>query len=150
MQTREHLADFIMEFIGQVTPLQFLNLQQPAGQGSQSFRLIAYFGVRPLPLVPRARVAGVRERLRADGSLDTPLDEASVREGVGRLTAQNVEGLVVSLLHSYRNAAHERQTRSLAERAAPGLPVSISSDVWPQAREYERTAHGPKFPAPKP
>ena len=61
-------------------------------------------GVRPLPLVPRARVAEVRERLRADGSLDTPLDEASVRDGAQRLVAQGVEGLVVSLLHSYRNA----------------------------------------------
>jgi len=97
-------------------------------------------GARPLPLVPRARVAEVRERLRADGSLDTPLDEASVREGAQRLVAQGVEGLVVSLLHSYRNAAHERQTKTVAEHVAPGLPVSISSDVWPQAREYERTA----------
>ena len=57
-----------------------------------------------------------------------------------RLAAQGVEGLVVSLLHAYRNAAHERQARALAETAAPGLPVSTSSDVWPQAREYERTA----------
>jgi len=97
-------------------------------------------GARPLPLVPRARVAEVRERLRADGSLDTPLDEASVRDGAARLTGQGVEGLVVSLLHAYRNAAHERGTKSIVEKTAPGLPVSISSEVWPQSREYERTA----------
>src|SRR5215813_7163915 len=72
-------------------------------------------GARPLPLVPRARVAEVRERLRADGRIDTPLDEASVREAVTRLAAQGVEGLVVSLLHAYRNAVHERATKSIVE-----------------------------------
>jgi N-methylhydantoinase A len=97
-------------------------------------------GSRPLPLIPRARVAEVRERLRADGSVDTPLDDASVGEATRRLAGHNVEGLVISLLHAYRNPAHERQARAGAEAATPGLPVSISSEVWPQAREYERTA----------
>jgi N-methylhydantoinase A len=97
-------------------------------------------GVRPLPLVPRARVAEVRERLRADGRVDTPLVEDSVREGTRRLAGQDVEGLVVSLLHAYRNPAHERQARTVAEATVPGLPVSLSAEVWPQAREYERTA----------
>jgi len=97
-------------------------------------------GSRPLPLIPRARVAEVSERLRADGSVDTPLDEGSVRDAVRRLAGQNVEGLVISLLHAYRNPAHERRARTIAEAAAPGVPVSISADVWPQAREYERTA----------
>ena len=97
-------------------------------------------GSRPLPLIPRARVAEVRERLRADGSVDTPLDEGSVRDAVRRLAGQNVEGLVISLLHAYRDPAHERRARTIAEAAAPGVPVSISADVWPQAREYERTA----------
>jgi len=97
-------------------------------------------GSRPLPLIPRARVAEVRERLRADGGVDTPLDEGSVGDAVRRLAGQNVEGLVVSLLHAYRNPAHERRARTIAEAAAPGVPLSISADVWPQAREYERTA----------
>jgi N-methylhydantoinase A len=97
-------------------------------------------GARPLPLIPRARVAEVIERLRADGSVDTPLDEASVAEAVGRLAARDVEGLVVSLLHAYRNPDHERRARAIAEAVAPALPVSTSSEVWPQAREYERTA----------
>jgi len=97
-------------------------------------------GSRPLPLIPRARVAEVRERLRADGSIDTPLDEGGVGDAVRRLAGQDVESLVVSLLHAYRNPAHERRARTIAEAAAPGVPVSISADVWPQAREYERTA----------
>ena len=97
-------------------------------------------GSRPLPLIPRSRVAEVSERLRADGKVDTPLDEGSVRDAVRHLVGQDVEGLVVSLLHAYRNPAHERQVRAIAETAAPGLPVSTSAEVWPQAREYERTA----------
>src|SRR5262245_591130 len=99
-------------------------------------------GARTPPLIPRARVAEVRERLRADGAVDTPLDEASVRDAARHLTraGHSVEGLVISLLHSYRRPAHEQQARSVAEAAVPGLPVTASSDVWPQAREYERTA----------
>ena len=97
-------------------------------------------GARPLPLIPRERVAEVRERLRADGRVDTPLDEGSVRDAVSRLAGLGVEGLVVALLHAYRDPAHERHTRTVAEKSAAGLPVTTSSDVWPQAREYERTA----------
>jgi N-methylhydantoinase A len=97
-------------------------------------------GARPLPLIPRERVAEVRERLRADGRVDTPLDEASVREAARRLAGLNVEGLVVSLLHAYRDPAHERRARALAGASVGSLPVTASSDVWPQAREYERTA----------
>src|SRR5215468_9988975 len=99
-------------------------------------------GARTPPLIPRARVAEVRERLRADGTVDTPLDEGSVRDAVQHLarTGQNVEGLVISLLHSYRRPAHEQRARAIAEATVPGLPVTASSDVWPQAREYERTA----------
>src|SRR5215470_6809923 len=59
-------------------------------------------GARPLPLIPRQRVAEVRERLRADGRVDTPLDEGSVRDAVRHLLDQGIEGLVVSLIHAYR------------------------------------------------
>ena len=97
-------------------------------------------GARPLPLIPRERVAEVRERLRANGRVDTPLDESSVRDAVSRLAGLGVEGLVVSLLHAYRDPAHERRTRAIAEATAAHLPVTTSGDVWPQAREYERTA----------
>ena len=97
-------------------------------------------GSRPLPLIPRARVAEVRERLRADGSARHAARRGQRAGRRARLVAQGVEGLVVSLLHAYRNPAHERQARAIAETAAPGLPVSTSADVWPQAREYERTA----------
>ena len=97
-------------------------------------------GSRPLPLVPRACVAEVRERLRADGSVDTPLDGASVQDAVRRLADAGVEGLVISLLHAYHDPAHEKQASAIAAAAAPGMPVSTSAEVWPQAREYERTS----------
>jgi len=95
---------------------------------------------RPLPLIPRARVVEIRERLLADGTVDIPLDEAQVVEAVRRLRAGGIEGLVVSFLHAYRNPAHEARAKALAAAEAPELPVSTSSEVWPQAREYERTA----------
>src|SRR5215468_2283503 len=97
-------------------------------------------GGRPDPLIPRARVAEVRERLRADGRVDTPLDEASVAAAARALAGQGAEGLVVSLIHAYRDPTHERRARAAAEAAVPGLPVSTSHEVWPEAREYERTA----------
>ena len=75
-------------------------------------------GVRPLPLVPRARVAEVRERLRADGSLDTPLDEASVRDGAQRLVAPGRRGarrLAAALVSQRRaRAADEDAGRACA------------------------------------
>jgi N-methylhydantoinase A len=97
-------------------------------------------GGRIEPLVPRARVAEVRERLRADGRVDTALDEASVADASRRLVERGAEGLVISLIHAYRDPTHERRARVVAERAAPGVPVIASHEVWPEAREYERTA----------
>ncbi len=131
-RTGARLGLLVTEGFRDVLELQRLRLTNP-------FDL---HGSRPLPLIPRARVAEVRERLRADGRVDTPLDEAGVREATQQLTrtGQSVEGLVISLLHSYRDPAHERQAQAIAEAAVPGLPVTASSDVWPQAREYERTA----------
>ena len=57
-----------------------------------------------------------------------------------RLADQGAEGLVISLIHAYRDPSHERRARAVAEAAAPGVPVSTSHEVWPEAREYERTA----------
>ena len=99
------------------------------------------YGGRPEPLIPRARVAEVGERLRADGAVDTPLDEAGVSEARSAARASRASrGSSISFLHAYRDASHERRARALAERAAPGVPVSASHEVWPQTREYERTA----------
>ena len=129
-RTGARLGLLVTEGFSDVLELQRLRLPNP-------FDLD---GARPQPLVPRARVAEVRERLRADGRVDTPLDEDGVVAAVRHLLGQGVEGLVVSLLHAYRDPAHERRARTIAARVAPALPVSTSAEVWPQAREYERTA----------
>ncbi|MGI4985018.1 MAG: hydantoinase/oxoprolinase N-terminal domain-containing protein, partial [Janthinobacterium lividum] len=94
---------------------------------------------RPTPLIPRDRVFGVVERLAADGTEETPVDAASVLDAVRGMQAAGCEGVVVSLLHSYRNPVHEQQVKALIERAVPGLFVSCSHEIWPIIREYERT-----------
>ncbi|HUA55078.1 MAG TPA: hydantoinase/oxoprolinase family protein [Candidatus Sulfotelmatobacter sp.] len=93
----------------------------------------------PAPLIPKDRVLPVRERIRADGSIDTPLDEASVRAALDRARALGAEGIVIALINAYRNPAHEHQTKTIIGRAAPDLPVFCSTDVWSVIREYERT-----------
>jgi N-methylhydantoinase A len=95
---------------------------------------------RPAPLVPRERVFGVVERLTAQGSVETPVDEASVLDACDKLRCAGCEGVVVSLLHAYRNPAHEHAVKAIIEADMPGFFVSCSSDVWPIIREYERTS----------
>jgi N-methylhydantoinase A len=95
---------------------------------------------RPEPLVTRDRVFGIRERMLADGSVDLPLDHASLRDALDRARAVGAEGIVLSFLHAYRNPAHEEEAARLIGEWAPGLPVFPSSSVWPIIREYERTS----------
>ncbi|MDE0062015.1 MAG: hydantoinase/oxoprolinase family protein [Gammaproteobacteria bacterium] len=97
-----------------------------------------YDSRRPVPLVPRRRVAGVEERIDAEGRVVKPLDAESTVAAAARLGELGCEILVICFLHSYKNPAHEREARAAIERELPGLPVEISSDVWPQAREFER------------
>jgi N-methylhydantoinase A len=92
----------------------------------------------PEPLVPRARRLGVRERVRADGRVATPLDRRSLDAAVRRLRGDGVEAVAVCYLHSYRDPRHEVATRRVLARALPGVYVSLSSDVFPQIKEYER------------
>ena len=97
------------------------------------------FSKRPDPLVPRWRVAGVVERLDADGAVETPIDHDSIVAAWTALKAAGCEGAVVSLLHSYRNPAHEHAVKQAIARLDPGFFVLCSADVWPIVREYERT-----------
>jgi N-methylhydantoinase A len=93
----------------------------------------------PLPLVPRYLRMEVDERLHATGVVLTPLDEASARKAMQTLKDEGCESLAVCLLHAYRNPAHERRVREIAQEIMPGCPVSLSSDVLPEMKEYERT-----------
>jgi N-methylhydantoinase A len=93
---------------------------------------------RPLPLVPREWVREVRGRLGADGAEVEPLHEQDVIDAARALAAAGVEIAVVTFIHSYRNPAHEQLARALVRRHGIDLRLELSSDVWPQAREYER------------
>lgn len=94
----------------------------------------------PDALIPRVLRKEVTERVRADGGVDLPLNEDEVI-GAGRaLVQQGIEALAVVFLHAYANPAHERRSRELLESHFPQLYVSISSEVAPQIREFERTS----------
>ena len=95
---------------------------------------------KPAPLVPRQWRHGVTERSDASGRTITPLDEAQVVALARRLQADGIESVAVCFLHGYAHPAHERRVRELMQQHAPGLWVSLASDVCPEIREYERFA----------
>jgi N-methylhydantoinase A len=92
----------------------------------------------PTFLAPRRRRIGVRERLDAKGRVLVPLHEDDVRVAVQTLRAQGVAAIAVCYLFSFVNPAHERRTREIIAEAAPEISVSLSSEVDPTFREYER------------
>jgi N-methylhydantoinase A len=106
---------------------------------------------RPEPLVPRDRRLELRERVGADGAVLLELDEDSVRDVAGQLRQLAVESVAVGLLHSYANPAHERRVAELLAAELPDLPVSLSSTVCPEVREFERqsTAAANAYVRPK-
>jgi len=92
----------------------------------------------PVPLVPRVRRLGVRERMRFDGAVATPLSPRSLAAGIAALAKAKVEAVAVCYLHSYRNPRHEKLTGRAVARRLPGTYVSLSCEVLPQIKEYER------------
>ncbi len=84
--------------------------------------------------------AEVPGRIGADGSVVRPLDEAGARAALAGLAAAGVEAITVSLVNSFANDQHERRVAELAREAAPGVPLSLSCDILPEMREYERAA----------
>ncbi|WP_223264996.1 hydantoinase/oxoprolinase family protein [Achromobacter spanius] len=93
---------------------------------------------KPQPLVPRPWRHGVTERVDARGQVLTPLDESQVIALAHELIAARIESVAVCLLHSYAYPAHERRVRELLQAHAPGLWVSLSSDICAEIREYPR------------
>lgn len=95
---------------------------------------------KPKPLVPRDLVIEVRERLGPTGEVLTPVDTQSVARAADLLREAKVSGVVVCLLHSYVEPRHERAVGSQLRELLPGLEVSLSSEVWPEFREYFRAS----------
>ena len=96
--------------------------------------------VKPAPLVPRRLRFEVAERLAADGSVLTPLSEAELRAAIAEIERQEAEAVAVCFLHAYANPVHERQAGAMLTAALPDRFISLSCDVLPEIREYERTS----------
>jgi N-methylhydantoinase A len=96
--------------------------------------------VKPEPLAPRRHRLEVAERIGADGTVVTPLDEDGVRAAGRRFVAEGVEAVAICFLNSYANPAHERAAQQLLEREFPSLSMTASCAVLPEIKEYERTS----------
>ncbi|MEI6162675.1 MAG: hydantoinase/oxoprolinase family protein, partial [Roseococcus sp.] len=117
----------------------------------QGFRDILEFGIEqrydiydlflkfPEPLVPRRRRIEVAERIAHDGRIITPLDEAAIRAEGARLVAEGCTAIAVCFLHAYANPVHEQAAGRILREAFPGIAISLSSEVAPEIREYDRT-----------
>ncbi|HEX9466428.1 MAG TPA: hydantoinase/oxoprolinase family protein [Alphaproteobacteria bacterium] len=92
----------------------------------------------PAPLVPRRLRLPVRERVDARGRALVPLDEASVARALDILAAHGVEAVAVGFLHSFTNPDHERRVGAMLKQRLPDVAVTLSCDVSPEMREYER------------
>jgi N-methylhydantoinase A len=95
---------------------------------------------KPKPLVPRRLRFTVPERLDVHGGVRLPLDEQTVRAIASRLREERIESVAVALIHSYVNSVHEQRVGAILAAECPGLSITLSSEVCPEAREYERTS----------
>lgn len=95
---------------------------------------------KPAPLVPRRLRFEVSERIDVRGAVLTPLDEAEVEALAAHLATLDVEAVAVCFLHAYVEPAHERRTAEILRRHLPHCFLSVSSEVLPEIREYERTS----------
>lgn len=137
-----HALNAILEEKGAVTGLLvtegFRDVYEVARQWkADEVMNILYPGAKRF--IPRRRVAQVRERMDFEGNVLVPLDLASLDRAIDELAAQNIEALAVVFLHSYANPAHERQTAEHIRQRLPNVFLSLSCEVNPLWREYERT-----------
>ncbi|MDH3739682.1 MAG: hydantoinase/oxoprolinase family protein, partial [Alphaproteobacteria bacterium] len=94
----------------------------------------------PDPLVPRERTFGVTERVLADGSIETAVDDTDVAALAGRIEAAGIRSVAVCFLNAYKQPTNEQRVREILLRELPDLHISLSSDVAPQMREYLRAS----------
>jgi N-methylhydantoinase A len=95
---------------------------------------------KPDRLVPRRDVAEVVERLRWDGTVETPLDHASVEAIAERIRAEGIEAVAICLIHAYTNPVHELELRDLLQAEFPALSITLSHEIAREWREYERAS----------
>jgi N-methylhydantoinase A len=102
--------------------------------------MYSLFCSRPAPLIARDMIFGIPVRTRADGSESQAPDMAAVEGAAEAAKANGAQGIIVSFLHSWRDAAHEAAVKAAIEGLAPDLFVFCSAEVWPVIREYERSS----------
>jgi len=95
---------------------------------------------KPRPLVPRSLRFTVSERVDVHGGVRLSLDEAEVAAQAQALKESGVEAVAICFMHSYVNPAHEQRAAEILQRALPELSITLSSEVCPEIREYERTS----------
>src|SRR3954467_14383498 len=94
---------------------------------------------KPEPLADLENTVEVDERIASDGAVIRELGDADVRAQLQKLAGRGIQALAVSLINSFADPAHEKRIAEVAAEVLPGVPVSLSSDVLPELREYERT-----------
>ncbi|HZP75046.1 MAG TPA: hydantoinase/oxoprolinase family protein [Pseudolabrys sp.] len=94
----------------------------------------------PEPVVPRHLRIGVSERIQADGTIRTPLNEDEVQAAARKFREAGVEAVAVLFLHSYRNGIHEKRAGEILAQELPGAVISLSHQVHPEPKEYERAS----------
>ncbi|TPK93527.1 hydantoinase/oxoprolinase family protein [Mesorhizobium sp. B2-4-12] len=102
--------------------------------------MYSLFCSRPDPLISRDMVFGIPARMRADGSETRAPDMAAVESAVAAAKSNGAQGIIISFLHAWRNAAQEAAVKAAITRLAPDLFVFTSAEVWPVIREYERSS----------
>lgn len=112
--------------------LEIRNLRMP--------RLYDIGWTKPPPLVERYLRVPVEERIGAKGEVIQPLDRADAERAVRHLLDLEVEAIAVCLINSFANPEHEQLIKEVAQAMAPNLPISISAEVLPEIKEYERTS----------
>ena len=95
---------------------------------------------KPAPLVPRALRFTVPERMDVEGTVRLSLDEAAVRHVAEELQRRDIHAVAIAFIHAYVNPAHEERTAAIVREVCPGIEITLSSEVCPEAREYERTS----------
>jgi N-methylhydantoinase A/oxoprolinase/acetone carboxylase beta subunit len=125
--------------IGLITTEGFKDVLEIGRQMRHSMYDLRLRPETPVFLAPGRRRLEVRERIASTGEVVTPLDEAGVRTAADALAADGVEGIAIAFLFSFLNPAHERRAAEIVAAAHPRLMISLSSEVDPAFREYERT-----------
>ena len=110
-----------------------------AGRSETDLKQYSY-SEKPAAIVPKTRIKEVHERIDYKGAVIVPLNEDSARQAVRELRDEGVEAIGVCFLWSFKNRSHEQRMREIIEEEAPGIHISVSSEIVPAMKEYERSA----------